>query len=210
MSTIDLESVYLVRHGQTVWNTQRRRQGQLDSPLTPEGLLHAEHSADLVKTMSADGVFSSPLGRARTTAGIIAAALAMSVEVIDDLREVHHGEIAGLSDHQIQRDHPHLAADRAQDKYRYRFPGGESYADADQRAEHALAQIRATGVHRPLIVSHEMIGRMLLRNLLGLNPQTALAFSHPHDIIYRIQIDEQRADQIHASGITSVWPATDC
>ena len=64
-------------------------------------------------------------------------------------------------------------------------------------------------MHRPLIVAHEMIGRMLLRNLLGLDPQTALAFSHPLDVIYRIQIDEQRADQIHASGVTSVWPALD-
>lgn len=208
MTAIDLEWAYLVRHGQTVWNTQRRRQGQLDSPLTPQGLLHAERTADLVKTMNVDRVLSSPLGRALTTATTIASTLALPVEVIDDLQEVHHGRIAGLSDTQIERDHPQVAADRARDKYRYRFPGGESYADADQRAEHALAQIAATGVHRPLIVAHEMIGRMLLRNLLGLDPQTALSFSHPHEVIYRIQIAEQRADQIDTIGITPVWPAS--
>lgn len=207
MNTIDLEWVYLVRHGQTVWNTQRRRQGQLDSPLTPAGLLHAEQSADLMTAVTVDRVFSSPLGRARSTAATIAARLTLPVEVIDDLREVHHGRIAGLSDRQIERDHPQVAADRAWDKYRYRFPGGESYADADRRAERALAQISASRVRRPLIVAHEMIGRMLLRNLLGLDPQTALSFSHPHEVIYRIQIGEQRADQIHASGITPVWPA---
>lgn len=207
-ATDDGEWVYLVRHGQTVWNTQGRRQGQLDSPLTPQGLLHAERSADLVKTLTVDRVFSSPLGRARATAAVIAAALALPVEVIDDLQEVHHGRIAGLSDAQIQRDHPQVAADRARDKYRYRFPGGESYADADQRAHHALAQIRATGGRRPLIVAHEMIGRMLLRNLLGLDPPTALSFSHPHEVVYRIQSDEHRADQIHAGGITPIWPAS--
>jgi broad specificity phosphatase PhoE len=208
VTTIDREWVYLVRHGQTVWNTQRRRQGQLDSPLTPEGLLHAERSADLVKAMGVDRVFSSPLGRARTTAAMIAARLALPVEVIEDLQEVHHGRIAGLSDLEIERDHPKVAADRARDKYRYRFPGGESYADADQRAEQALAQIRATRVRRPLIVAHEMIGRMLLRNLLDLDPQTSLSFSHPHGVIYRIQVDEHRADQIDAGGITPFWPAS--
>jgi broad specificity phosphatase PhoE len=208
MNASDLEWVYLARHGQTVWNSQRRRQGQLDSPLTPQGLLHAERTADLVRTANVDSVFSSPLSRARTTATIIATALSMAFEVIDDLQEVHHGQIAGLSDAQIERDHPHVAAGRARDKYRYRFPDGESYADADLRAEHALAQIRAAGVHRPLIVSHEMIGRMLLRNLLDLEPQTALSFSHPHQAIYRIQIAGQRADQIDAGGITPVWPAS--
>lgn len=208
VNTSDLEWVYLARHGQTLWNTQRRRQGQLDSPLTPQGLLHAERTADLVKTANMDRVFSSPLGRARTTAAIIATTLALPVEVIDDLQEVHHGQIAGLSDTQIERDHPHVAAGRARDKYRYRFPGGESYADADLRAEQALTQIRAAGARRALIVAHEMIGRMLLRNLLGLDPQTALSFSHPHEVIYRIQITEQRAEQIDASGITPLWPAS--
>jgi probable phosphoglycerate mutase len=139
---------------------------------------------------------------------MIATTLDLPVEVIDDLQEVHHGQIAGLSDTQIERDHPHVAAGRARDKYQYRFPDGESYADADQRAEHALAQIRATGVHRPLIVSHEMIGRMLLRNLLDLEPQTALSFSHPHQVIYRIQIAEHHAEQIDASGTTTIWPAS--
>ena len=105
MSAADLEWVYLVRHGQTAWNTQRRRQGQLDSPLTPDGLLHAETTANLMTAMNADRVFSSLLGRARTTAAVIASTLALPIDVIDDLREVHHGRIAGLTDAQIERDH---------------------------------------------------------------------------------------------------------
>src|SRR3954453_15423797 len=208
VTVIDLEWVYLARHGQTVWNTQRRRQGQLDSPLTAEGLLQAERAAGRARTMDIERVCSSPLGRARTTAAIIAAGLGVPVEVIDDLREVHHGRIAGLSDTQIEHEHPHVAAERARDKYRSRFPGGESYADADRRAGRALTQIAATGVRRPLIVAHEMIGRMLLRNLLGLDPQTALSFAHPHEAIYRIQVAGRRADRIDADGTTPVWPAS--
>jgi hypothetical protein len=40
---------------------------------------------------------------------------------------------------------------------------------------------------------------------LGLDPQTALSFSHPHDIIYRIDVTGRRADQVRAGGITSFW-----
>ena len=207
MSAADLEWVYLARHGQTVWNTEGRSQGQLDSPLTPAGLLQAEGAADLVASMPVDQVFCSPLGRARTTAATIASPLGRPLEVVDDLREVHHGRLAGLTYPEIERDHPQELANRAQDKYGYRFPGGESYADVDRRAERALAQIRATEVRRPLIVAHEMINRMLLRALLDVDPQAALTFTHPNDVIYRIQVSEHRADQIAASGTTPFWPA---
>jgi broad specificity phosphatase PhoE len=44
---------------------------------------------------------------------------------------------------------------------------------------------------RPLIVSHEMIGRMLQRHLLGVDPQAALARPHPHDVVFQIDPDSQ-------------------
>ncbi|MEV4108785.1 histidine phosphatase family protein [Nonomuraea sp. NPDC049695] len=193
---INLAEVYLARHGQTTWNVQGRRQGHLDSPLTADGVLQAVHHADVVAALPVDRVFSSPLGRALSTAEILAARLALPVEIIDDLQEIHHGHIAGLTDEEIRRDFPEVALGRARNKYSYRFPGGESYADAEERARRALFQIDAAGARRPLIVSHEMIGRMLLRNLLDLDHQTALSCSHPHDVIYRIDVAEQRAVQL--------------
>jgi hypothetical protein len=33
-----------------------------------------------------------------------------------------------------------------------------------------------------------MIGRMLLRTLLGADPATALTWSHPHGVIYRVDV----------------------
>jgi broad specificity phosphatase PhoE len=62
--------------------------------------------------------------------------------------------------------------------------GCESYADADVRAGHALVRIGGYPARRPLVVSHEMIGRMLRRHLLGLDPDEALAAVHPQDVIY--------------------------
>lgn len=177
------ERVYLVRHGETEWNVQGRPQGQLDSPLTPTGIAQARRHAVTLRREAVDAIFTSPLGRARTTADIIADELGLGVVVIDDLAEVDHGHFAGLSNEDIELRYPGALARRAADKYRWRFPGGESYADAEVRAGRALAVVRGYAARRPALVAHAMIGRMLQRHLLGLRPEEALALRQANDVI---------------------------
>lgn len=88
------------------------------------------------------------------------------------LSEVDHGDLSGLTNADIAATWPEEARKRARDKYSYHFPGGESYADA--RAARALARIGRLGARAPLLVSHEMIGRMLLKNLAGPGSERAL------------------------------------
>jgi broad specificity phosphatase PhoE len=193
------ELVFLARHAETEWNRQRRRQGQLDSPLTPEGLAAARRLGIVVADHPVDSVFSSPLGRAATTAALGAAQLGMSVTIVEDLAEIHHGEMAGLTTSEIDRRFPGEMGRRADDKYEWRFPGGESYADADRRAGAALSQIASHGARRPLVVSHEMIGRMLLRHLLQLDTADALTWDHPHDVIYRVDVTHRAVTSVACS-----------
>lgn len=178
--------VYLARHGQTAWNLQGRKQGQLDSPLTEAGRNHAQALARLAGTFNADLVASSPIGRARTTAQVCADALELAVTVVDELAEVHHGKMAGLTSAEADARFPGALEQRRLAKYRWRFPCGESYADADERAAVALERILQTGARRPLIVSHEMIGRMLLRNLIASPPAVVLSTQQPHDLVYLV------------------------
>lgn len=178
------KAVFLARHGQTEWNVQRRRQGQLDSPLTDQGRTQAARHAAMLRSHRIDVVFSSPQGRARTTAQIIADHLDLPVVVETELAEVHHGQWAGLSDEEIQASYPTEWQHRSRDLYLWRFPGGESYADADARAARALARIAAHPACRPLIVSHEMFNRMLQRHLLRIDPHQALTNRHPNDVVY--------------------------
>jgi probable phosphoglycerate mutase len=110
----------------------------------------------------------------------------LTLEVVDELAELDHGEFSGLVAEQIDARFPGERARRAADKYQWRFPGGESYADADARAGRALEQVRLRAARRPLLVSHEMIGRMLQRHLLGLDPHAALTRAHPNDVVYQI------------------------
>ena len=94
--------VWLARHGETEWNRQGRRQGQLDSPLTPNGVEQARQLAATLAEQPIDSLFVSPQGRAMATAQLIADVLSRPIRQLDELREVDHGRVAGLTDAEIE------------------------------------------------------------------------------------------------------------
>ena len=184
--TAGFECVVIARHGETEWNLEGRRQGRLDSPLTGAGRETARRVGAALAGWPVDGIFTSPLGRARETATLFGAELGLDPVVIDELAEIDHGAMSGMTNAEVEAAFPGALTARASDPYVWRYPGGESYADGDRRAARVLERVRSSGLARPVLVSHEMIGRMLLRNLLDLTPATALAMSQPHGVVYRV------------------------
>lgn len=191
-----LRSVYLARHGQTEWNAQGRWQGQLDSPLTALGREQAHTVAALVADEPVDAVFCSPLGRAAATTQVCGDRLGLPVVQLEELAELHHGAMAGMTPQEMDHAFPGELARRAEDKFRWRFPGGESYAEAVSRAADALARLESSGVRYPLLVSHEMIGRLLLHHLRRIDVATALAGSHPQGVVYRVECATGALDEL--------------
>lgn len=180
------EHLFLVRHGQTLWNLEHRLQGQLDSPLTDDGIRQAKSIAERLSGRGITTVCSSPLGRALRTAVIIADRLGADLVEVPELAEVHHGDMAGLTWDEIDRQFPTAREDRAANRYGWAFPGGESYAQARARARRALSSCGWATAGIPLLVSHEMIGRMLRADLRGLDAASALSLRHPHDVVFEI------------------------
>ena len=76
-----MEVLYLVRHGETEWNRQRRMQGRLDSRLTAEGRAHARVHGQLLAREAVAQMIVSPLGRTRETAELILAGLRHSGDI---------------------------------------------------------------------------------------------------------------------------------
>ena len=77
--------------------------------------------------------------------------LGCPVTVLESLAEVHHGAFAGLTNREIEAAHPgELAVDQWKALYSWRFPDGESYADAERRATTAFDEIVANGATAPL------------------------------------------------------------
>lgn len=64
-------NLYVVRHGETIWNIEHRVQGITDIPLTEKGRREANELRDLIDSLNIDVVISSPLSRARETAKIL-------------------------------------------------------------------------------------------------------------------------------------------
>ena len=194
--TAAFDRVLVARHGETEWNRVGRRQGQLDSPLTDSGHEQASLIVSTVALAPIDAIFSSPLGRARTTARVIAVALCRELVVVDELAEVHHGAFAGLTNAEIEERFPGELDRRSRDKYRWRFPNGESYKQAGQRAAVALQRIEVAGSRKPLLITHEMITRMLLKVLLQLEPDAALALSLPYGVVMAVSPATRMLEQL--------------
>ncbi|KJL18593.1 Phosphoserine phosphatase 1 [Microbacterium oxydans] len=186
------ERVLLARHGQTRWNLEHRLQGRLDSPLTPEGVAQAHAIADRLTDVGVHTVCSSPLGRAVHTSTIVADRLGADVVEVPELAELDHGELAGLTWDEIDAAYPTVREERAANRYGWAFPGGESYAQARARARKALTSCGWVSLGTPLLVSHEMIGRMLRAELRGLDAPTALGLRHPHGVVFEIDGGSER------------------
>ncbi len=87
MDTNSTCTIYIVRHGETEWNTEGRLQGQKDSLLTVKGEKQAAQTAEKLKGVKFDAIFSSDLLRAKRTAEIIKLERQLEVNTTKALRE---------------------------------------------------------------------------------------------------------------------------
>jgi len=102
-----MTDLYLVRHGETDWNRQRRIQGRTDIPLNETGREQARLTGTLLTRRPIARVVASPLVRARETAEIIAGELGLDApELRDAFVERDYGAAEGLSFHEIDTLYP--------------------------------------------------------------------------------------------------------
>lgn len=88
--------IYLIRHGETDYNKTKRLQGVTDIPLNAYGIELAEKTAEGLKDVHFDCIYTSPLIRARKTAEIIRGDRKIEIIPTMGLREISFGEYEGL------------------------------------------------------------------------------------------------------------------
>lgn len=161
--------VYLVRHGETQWNAERRIQGQSDSPLTPLGEQQARQVAQRVKNMGITHIITSDLGRTRRTAEIIAEAVGCEVLLDSRLRELDMGVLERRELDTLSPEEESWRKKVVDGTPDGRIPEGESMLEVSQRMQAALNACRDLPAgSRPLLVSHGMALGCLISTLLGL------------------------------------------
>lgn len=88
--------IYLIRHGETDWNTRRLLQGATDIPLNQNGIEVARLTAIGLKDVNFDLIFTSPLKRAKETAEIIRGDRNIPIIEEERLKEISFGPYEGL------------------------------------------------------------------------------------------------------------------
>jgi broad specificity phosphatase PhoE len=125
-----------------VLNAAGIAQGWNDSALSDTGRRQARALAERLKSQGVTAIFSSPLGRARTTAEVLSEAIGLPVTTLPDLREMCYGEWEGMRFLDVReryRDDYLKWVDDAD----YPCPGGESHRDLLVRMEQAFAHVGA-------------------------------------------------------------------
>jgi probable phosphoglycerate mutase len=157
---------YLIRHGESVYNAERRIQGQAEVALSALGLLQADAIADALANEAIEAVFASPLCRAMQTAVPIASRLGLSVLCDDRLKEIHAGIFQGLLWEEIESKHPDSARLWREQQPDFVIPGGESRRALMERGKSMFESIRETQYRRVAVVSHGGILAAALKALL--------------------------------------------
>jgi probable phosphoglycerate mutase len=152
--------LFLVRHGQVASNRDLRYVGSRDEELTDLGRDQAAALAGLLGALPIDAVLSSPLRRARDTAGAIAASIGLPLRVDERLREQSFGAWEGLSRDEVKARSPVDAEllstwERSAD---VAPPGGESLHSVQRRVLALVEGLGAlpgpTGMPWVVLVSH--------------------------------------------------------
>jgi glucosyl-3-phosphoglycerate phosphatase len=157
--------VVLVRHGQTSWNATHRFLGCTDIGLDDVGHAQAEHLGRLARG-TLPRVISSPLSRAKQTAGYLHRE---PVEVVDALAELRQGELEGLTAPEAIGRFPDFFAAWAEDPGATPVPGGESLGSLRQRAWDAVEQIGTSTAPGEVVavVTHQMVIASVLSTVAG-------------------------------------------
>lgn len=148
-------ALYLARHGETDDNREPIRvQGFTDTPLNDTGRRQAAELAAGVASLGLQTLWSSDLKRARETAEIVGRRVGLPVALDPRLREANRGRWEGRRFIDIERECPERYAAWRRAGPSFRFPGGESLLEQQQRVIASLHDIRAAGELPALVVCH--------------------------------------------------------
>ncbi|MFM7718282.1 MAG: MSMEG_4193 family putative phosphomutase [Actinomycetota bacterium] len=163
-----MTTLLLIRHGRTATAGRRLTGWTPGVHLTEDGRAQAEGLVERLRGVRIDAMVSSPLERCRETAAPLERDRGLRAGVRRELGELHLGDWTG-------RSIASLARTRAWGKVqhlpsRFRFPGGESFAEAQARAVGALEAIAADHPKGTVAAfSHADLIRLVLAHYLGVH-----------------------------------------
>lgn len=183
--------IFLIRHGETVWNTKKLIQGQLDSPLTDNGIRQSNLLSKRIKKINPDIIYTSDLKRAIDTANIINQHINKDVIKISGVRERHWGVFQGADWPKVKKFFPTQYKYYKNDSKNYTIPNGESYNQVAKRTMDSLSDIIKNHRNQKIVVvTHGGVISPLIRNLLSIPYKTHRKFMISNTSITKLLYNE--------------------
>lgn len=187
-----MSKIFLVRHGETDWNRERRVLGRSEVPLNSTGVSQVKDLASFLPVFKIHTVYSSPLKRTIQTAKVLSSHLGIKLESDSHFTEADTGLWEGHLWKEFDNDPV------KKDYYLYPEtvgpPNGETFSQVIKRAVLGVESL----LHRHteggfLIVTHSDLIRSILCHYLKVDITVIRKFWIDHASLTSISIDQDSA-----------------
>lgn len=134
-------NLFILRHGESVWNRQKRVQGSKDPGLSEKGKLQAERAGSRLKKKKIDMIYSSPLKRCAQTARIISRKTGAKIRFVPGIQEIILGVWQGKTIDEVKRLYPRSYAVWLKDPSKAGIPGWEGVPKFRKRVNRSFKSI---------------------------------------------------------------------
>jgi len=132
--------IYLIRHGQTTGDVEKRYGGAYDDELSDKGKIQAHELANKLGSSGIQILLCSPMIRAQQTAKILVLKLHCEIKTIEDLKERNkNGVLSGMTQDEAQNKYPKLVEEIKD--YRNQIQGAESQEDFAERIKKVITDV---------------------------------------------------------------------
>jgi len=181
--------IYLLRHGQINYGSEKRYIGITDLPLCNAGALQVARLKEYFSGIEIEKVFTSPLKRCIQTAEILLEGSNTNKTVIDDLKEINMGKWENQTIQYIKHHFHEMYEKRGSDIDVFVPPGGESFEQLQKRVMPVFECIAKNTKGNILIISHAGVNRVILSKLSDLSLKDIFEISQPYGCINQLSWD---------------------
>lgn len=196
-------TIFLLRHGEIKTQGPGRFIGQTDAALAEKGRLQARKWAEAWAEITFEQIYSSDLSRCAETAAIIAESRPAEMRFLSDLREIHLGDLEGLSMDFVRREFPEQWRKRGEDIASFTPQGGESFTDLHNRVIPAFETIVQNHSGNVLIIAHAGVNRVILCHVLGMPVSSVFRIAQSSGCLNTF---EPTLEGLQVSGINQARP----
>jgi len=182
-------NLYIIRHGNTYWNTLGKIQGSTDIGLNEKGIQEAILLREKTKHLPIDAFISSPLQRAIRTTQIVNIA-GQPLVIDNNLTELHFGAWEGMTWDNVEIEYKTYLTQNTTHGYA-NPPQGESYEEAYARISAVTNKITNMPYNNIAIITHRAVIRFMIAHLLKDSLENINTFQLPNTAIIKMSNEEE-------------------